>query len=795
MLLRSFLCALALLVLPTLPSRAQTAPAATAAPSVPALGTAADLESIDDALRLLQDGNSRAALIARLKNLRASLVAAGEQPADAAAAPSDAAPGAAIDQPAAAPAPVTGQPAANPAEPATQPATAPAEPAPAPAAAPAPAPAAEPAAAPPAEEAILTENGLMGALSAWVSDIGDELPQAAQGVPTGQKIGLARDQIQSRLTDPENLDSLRLFALRAVAGWAIAFAAIYLVSSLPWIRARTIARRRSEGMRLLGEVALRTLFGVLPMGAATIILLSWPVLTDMSLRARPVFLLLASPPWFAMFARRLFHHLIELAAPGRGWRLVGYAQKRIAPWIGGLVGLAMVSVVLRDPNLRSTLGIAASDIASLVFDLFFNLAALLFVLKNKDTVRALLIRGRLSRRDTRLGPIEASLVRLAQRWHLIAILFLALNVIARLFGTGSQGFVLQASLSILYLIAGTILAAWVRKRVDRFEERLRRRRTTTQGAILCRVMSLLAVAAQILVAVAVVAACLRMWGIDFGAWFQQDPGRAVLRSLTGIAAALAVSWTIWIVIDSWIEHALVPVDHLGRPRPMSNRAKTLLPLLRNFVFVTLSVLAVIAVLANLGLNVAPLLAGAGVVGLAIGFGSQQLVQDVITGLFILLEDTISIGDVIDTGDRAGTVEALTIRTVRIRDGDGALHSIPFSSIKAVKNRSRDFGVYTVTVMVAHHTNLQQALDAMREVGASVLKDPALAPLILMPLDVWGVDEFTPDGIILKGAIRTRPLQQWAVGRELNRRLQARYDELGIELARRQLAPDLAAQPA
>nr|WP_247887300.1 mechanosensitive ion channel domain-containing protein [Azospirillum sp. SYSU D00513] len=248
-----------------------------------------------------------------------------------------------------------------------------------------------------------------------------------------------------------------------------------------------------------------------------------------------------------------------------------------------------------------------------------------------------------------------------------------------------------------------------------------------------------------------------------------------------MAAVLTAGWLLWITVDSVIEHALTPVDSRGRPRPLSNRVRTLLPLLRNVAFVVLCVLTVIAVLANLGLNVAPLLAGAGVVGLAVGFGSQQLVQDLITGLFILFEDTISVGDVIDTGDRAGTVESITIRTVRVRDGEGALHTIPFSQIKALKNRSRDYGVFMVKVPVDYGADPDQVMATMREVGAELQADPAFAINMLAPLDIWGVDQFAPEGVVIMGALRTRPLQQWGVGREYNRRLKRRFDELGISL--------------
>nr|WP_277819153.1 mechanosensitive ion channel domain-containing protein [Pseudoroseomonas vastitatis] len=204
-------------------------------------------------------------------------------------------------------------------------------------------------------------------------------------------------------------------------------------------------------------------------------------------------------------------------------------------------------------------------------------------------------------------------------------------------------------------------------------------------------------------------------------------------------------------------------------------------MLRNFAFVVLCALTVIAIMSNLGINVAPLLAGAGVIGLAISFGSQQLVQDVITGLFMLIEDTIGIGDTIDTGDRAGVVESVTIRTVRVRDGEGALHTIPFSQIKALKNRSRGFGVYTVKVVVGYDADLDRAMTIMNEVGEELQRDPEFAGNMMGGLSIWGVDQFTPEGITIMGGLRTRALQQWGVGRAFNLRLKQRFDAEGIAL--------------
>jgi moderate conductance mechanosensitive channel len=180
--------------------------------------------------------------------------------------------------------------------------------------------------------------------------------------------------------------------------------------------------------------------------------------------------------------------------------------------------------------------------------------------------------------------------------------------------------------------------------------------------------------------------------------------------------------------------------------------------------------------------VTPLLAGAGVIGLAIGFGAQSLVTDLITGLFIIIEDTISVGDWIDVdGGHAGTVEHLSIRTVRLRDGQGAIHAIPFSQIKIVKNLSRDFAYAVFEVRMAFSTDVDQITQLIREVGADLMADFRYRREMLGPIEVWGLDRFDPNWMVVKGQIKTRPLQQWSVARAFNLRLKRKMDEAGIEI--------------
>jgi small conductance mechanosensitive channel len=180
--------------------------------------------------------------------------------------------------------------------------------------------------------------------------------------------------------------------------------------------------------------------------------------------------------------------------------------------------------------------------------------------------------------------------------------------------------------------------------------------------------------------------------------------------------------------------------------------------------------------------VTPLLAGAGVIGLAIGFGAQSLVADLITGLFIIIEDTISVGDWIDIdGGHAGTVEYLSIRTVRLRDGQGAIHAIPFSQIKIVKNLSRDFAYAVFEVRVPFSADVDEVTQLIREVGADLMADFRYRREMLGPVEVWGLDRFDPNWMIVKGQIKTRPLQQWSVARAFNLRVKRKMDEAGIEI--------------
>ena len=197
--------------------------------------------------------------------------------------------------------------------------------------------------------------------------------------------------------------------------------------------------------------------------------------------------------------------------------------------------------------------------------------------------------------------------------------------------------------------------------------------------------------------------------------------------------------------------------------------------------VVLIVLVTMTVLSELGLNIAPLLAGAGVIGLAVGFGAQSLVKDVITGLFILLEDTISVGDVVSVAGHSGVVEGVTIRTIRLRDISGTIHTVPFSDVSTIENRTRDFAYAVMNIGVAYREDIDAVIGVIENIGAELRADPAYGEHIVEDIQVQGLDRFDDSAVVIRARIKTKPLQHWGVRRGFNLLMKRRFDELGIEI--------------
>ncbi|MCI0454692.1 MAG: mechanosensitive ion channel family protein [Candidatus Dadabacteria bacterium] len=211
------------------------------------------------------------------------------------------------------------------------------------------------------------------------------------------------------------------------------------------------------------------------------------------------------------------------------------------------------------------------------------------------------------------------------------------------------------------------------------------------------------------------------------------------------------------------------------------RVKTIGYILRKVAFVSVFVMALMMVLREVGMDIAPIITGAGIIGLAVGFGAQNLVRDVISGFFILMENQVRVGDVAEINGTGGLVEEINLRTIVLRDLEGIVHVFPNGTINTLSNRTRGWSRYVIDVGVAYKENVDNVMELLKEIGEELSKDEHFSPLILEPLEILGVDNFGNSEVIIKCMIKTQPLKQWEVGRELRRRIKNTFDRKGIEI--------------
>ena len=405
---------------------------------------------------------------------------------------------------------------------------------------------------------------------------------------------------------------------------------------------------------------------------------------------------------------------------------------------------------------------------------------LVFVMQNRDCVKRWIANSAQS--SERLRGVR---IRLAKVWHLITAVYLIIVYVIWAAGV-PEGFLFLikgTALTIVALAIGYGAGKLINQAFHRgfgLSAELKERYPGLQARA-NRYMPALQTMANTAVYVLVSLAVFQAWGMNIMGWLLSEPGRVLGSTLFTVGAIIVTSFLIWEVTGFFIESYLAEKDYNGNHQVVSARTKTLLTVARKALLIALLVLSTLLVLSELGINIAPLLATAGVLGLAIGFGSQKLVQDVITGVFILLEDLFAVGDVIKVGNTAGLVEAVSIRNVRLRDFSGAVHTIPFSSIDTISNLTKEFSFYVFDIGVAYRENVDAVMEVLKQLGEELKQDPEFGPLMKEPLEVVGVDRFADSAVVIRARIKTIPIKQWTVGREFNRRMKNRFDELGIEI--------------
>ena len=266
-------------------------------------------------------------------------------------------------------------------------------------------------------------------------------------------------------------------------------------------------------------------------------------------------------------------------------------------------------------------------------------------------------------------------------------------------------------------------------------------------------------------------------GIGLGVW--------IVAALILVVIILVTDF-VWQAAKALIDRTLAQARDPGEPNTEEARRRarlrTLLPILRNVLFIVVIVMALLMVLSSMGVEIGPLIAGAGVVGVAVGFGAQTLVKDIISGVFYLLDDAFRVGEYIQSGNYKGTVESFSLRSVKLRHHRGPLYTVPFGELGAVQNMSRDWVIDKLTVGVTYDTDLEKAKKLIKQIGKELAADPEFGPNLLETLKMQGVEQFGDFAIQLRMKMMTRPGEQFVIRRKAYALIKKAFDANGIKFA-------------
>jgi len=635
----------------------------------------------------------------------------------------------------------------------------------------------------PTSEAETLGPRLVSTLSATAGEISRQVVALANRL---SNLPLLAAWVERQVSDPA-IRSLWLFALLKLAaviavGWLAERLAVALLARP---RRAVDGREAASLLVRLPLLLVRTVMEVVPIAAFAVAAYALLPLLNPARQTQVMVVTFLS----AYVLIRVLTILVRmlLVPPGPSLRLLSLGPETatyLFIWSRRLVATGVVGYYVAEAALLFGLPLAAHAGLIRVVGLLIAAMVVVFLLQNRVAL-AERIRGRPAAGQ----PLSAAYRlrrRLADVWHVLAIVYvIGVFAVWALSIEGGFEYLFRATVaSALILVAAKALAMALRRGIERgfaVGDDVKHRFPLLEARVNRYVPSIHLVLRAILYLVAGLA-LLQAWGLDTLGWLDSPAGRRVTGSAFSIGLILVFSLILWEAVSSSIERYLTQSGPDGVVLQRSARARTLLPLLRTTVMVFLLVMVTLIVLSELGVNIGPLLAGAGVIGLAVGFGSQKLVQDVINGVFILVEDSLAVGDVVTAAGISGVVEQISIRSLRLRGVDGTVHTIPFRhTVDTVSNMTKGFSMAVIEAGVAYRESVDEVMEVLKQLGAEMTSDPTFGPLIIEPLEMLGVDALGDSAVTIKCRFKTVPLKQWTVGREFRRRMKNRFDELGIEI--------------
>ncbi|NWA44113.1 mechanosensitive channel protein [Pseudomonas reactans] len=457
-------------------------------------------------------------------------------------------------------------------------------------------------------------------------------------------------------------------------------------------------------------------------------------------------------------------------------KTASYWNTRLA-WVSGLIGYALMVAV---PIVATQINYPAAAVVNFVVMLALTLYASWLILHNRKNIHQEF--NLLAERS--MAFFSVILRTLGHIWHILAVsYFLVLFFLSQFDFAGSLTFMMAATVKSLIIIAlgaliSGLLSRWILKRIT-LPDDINRRYPMLQKRINSYIPSGLKIL-RVLVVLSVTLSLLDAWQIfNLHHWLATEGGQQVVGGVTHILFILFFAIVSWTLLASIIEHRLaLELSNGSRP---SARERTLLTLFRNVLAIVICTITIMIMLSQIGLNIAPLLAGAGALGLAISFGAQTLVKDVITGVFIQFENGMNTGEYVTVMGISGTVERMTIRSIGLRDIYGVYHIVPYSSITTLSNYEREFGVYRASYRVGRDEDVDQVNAVLAEAVEALKQDESVKGSLLGEPIYQGVVELGDQSFSVRVLIRTKALEQWNVQYALDRLVKIHFQKAGISM--------------
>lgn len=483
------------------------------------------------------------------------------------------------------------------------------------------------------------------------------------------------------------------------------------------------------------------------------------------------------------FPELRFFHLNDARA--------SYWNTRLS-WLSGMMGYGLLVIV---PIVSNQVNVQISALLNIAIMAIMTSWALWLIFSNKRNIHHALI----ALSDRSMAFFAFFIRAFALVWHWMASAYFITLFLFSIFNPGdSLKFMMSATVRSLAIIgiaafASGMLTRWIGKTITLSPE-LRRNYPELQNRVNDWVRAMLKLA-RIITVFATVLLLLNAWNLfDLWHWLTVGAGEKMVDVLIRIVMILLLSAIGWTVLASLIESRLSSDSH-GRPMP-SARTRTLLTLFRNALAVVISTITIMILLSEIGVNIAPLLAGAGALGLAVSFGSQTLVKDIITGIFIQFENGMNTGDLVTIGAITGTVERMSIRSVGVRQDTGAYHIIPWSSITTFANFVRGIGSFVANYDVDRSQDTERANQALQSAVTELLENPEIRGMVIGEPNFAGLVGLTNQAFTVRVSFTTQPLKQWTVRFALDDKVKKHFDAAGIKAPHQtveimQTGPDMA----